>query len=428
MKFGELGKTIRLGIIGLGGRGYGQTETLLDMPDVEIAAACDVYQDRVDDMIKLVKERRGTDCFGTTDYHEVNRMPDLDAVVIMTDWTSHIRIAIDAMRCGKDVAIEVGPASSVQECWDLVHTQEDTGKIFMLLENGCFEDQPLTLLNMVRKNVFGELVYCSAGYQHDLRSEIGNGDVYRHYRQANFLHRNGEIYPTHEIGPLAKLLQINRGNRMISLTAMSSKAVGLHQWFLKNRPDRPDLGAARVPQGDIAAVLIRCANGELISLTHDCTLPRPYAQDFRVQGEKGIWQEAGHVICIEGETPPDEWGENQFEPDSRLFEKYQHPMWKAYEKFGLRGDHGGLDYLTLRSFVEVVQNQAQPPIDVYDAASWVAIGCLSEESIALGGSPVAIPDFTNGRWMTRGADAPAWYSLDGVYPEEFEDLLPEENS
>ncbi len=422
MKFGEQNRTIRLGIIGMGGRGFGQTETLLDMPDVEIRAICDVYQDRVENGIKLVKERRGTECFGTLNYRELNRLPELDAVVIMTDWTTHIRIAIDAMRCGKDAAIEVGPASSVQECWDLVHAQEETGRVFMFLENCCYEDQHLTLLNMVQKGVFGELVFCAGGYQHDLRDEIGNGDIYRHYRQDNFLHRNGEIYPTHEVGPLSKLLRINRGNRMLSLTAMSSKSVGLHQWFLTHRSDRPDLGTARVTQGDIAAVLIRCAGGELISLTHDCTLPRPYDQNFRVQGEKGVWREAGHVICIENNSPPDEYGENQYEPDSRLFTQYRHPMWKAYEEFGLRGDHGGLDYLTLRAFVEVVQKQAQSPIDVYDAAAWMAVGCLSEESIALGGTPVAIPDFTNGRWMTRKADKPSWYALDGVYPEEFEDL------
>ena len=127
MKFTDVNRTIRLGIIGLGGRGYGQTETLLDMPDVEIAAVCDKYQDRTDAGVELVKRRRGTNCFGTTDYRQINRMEGLDAVVIMTDWELHARIAIDAMRCGKAVAMEVGPASSLDECWSLVHTSEDTG-------------------------------------------------------------------------------------------------------------------------------------------------------------------------------------------------------------------------------------------------------------------------------------------------------------
>ncbi len=424
MKFGELNRTIRLGIIGLGGRGYGQTETLLEMPDVEIGAVCDVYPDRVADGIALVKSRRGTECFGTTDYKLVNRMKDLDAVVIMTDWASHIRIAIDAMRCGKPVGMEVGPASSIDECWSLVHTSEDTGLTCMLLENGCYENQPLTLLNMIRKQVFGELVFCAGGYQHDLREEIGNGDVNRHYRQAHFLHRNGELYPTHEIGPIAKLLNINRGNRMVSLTGMSSKAAGLHEWFLKNRADRPDLCRYKVTQGDISSVLIRCANGELIQLTHDCTLPRPFAQEVRVQGTNGVWREAGHSIFIEGESPAcedDDW--HEWEGDQRWFEKYQHPLWKAYEQFGMHGGHGGLDYVMLRAFVEVIQKNGQPPIDVYDAAAWMSIACLSEQSVALGGTPVPIPDFTNGRWITRGPDVPSWYSLDDVYPEQFEDLL-----
>ena len=423
MKFGEINRTIRLGIIGLGGRGCGQMETLLDMPDVEIAAVCDVYPDRVANGVEMVKKARGNDCFGTEDYRRVNRLEGLDAVVVMSDWSTHARIAIDAMRCGKDAAIEVGPASSVQECWDLVHTVEDTGRIFMFLENQCYEDQTLTLLNMIRSGVFGELVYASGGYQHDLRDEIGNGDVYRHYRQRNFFHRNGEIYPTHELGLLAKALNINRGNRMLSLTAMTSKSAGLHEWFQNHRADRPDLCAQRIAQGDIAGVMIRCANGELIQLTHDCTTPHPFCQDLRIQGAKGVWREISHSVYIEGESPNDEWGEAAWESDRRWFENYRHPLWKAYEKFGMHGGHGGLDYLTLRAFAEVIQKQAKPPIDVYDAASWMAVGCLSEDSAALGGTPVPIPDFTNGRWLNREPEPPSWYSLEGIYPEEFEDLI-----
>ena len=138
MRFGETGRTITLGIIGLGGRGCGQMATLLGMPDVEIGAVCDVYPDRVAYGVEMVKNARGKECFGTVDYREVNRMEGLDAVVVMSDWSTHVRIAIDAMRCGKDAAIEVGPASSIQECWDLVHTVEDTGRTFMFLENECY--------------------------------------------------------------------------------------------------------------------------------------------------------------------------------------------------------------------------------------------------------------------------------------------------
>lgn len=423
MRFGETGRTITLGIIGLGGRGCGQMATLLGMPDVEIGAVCDVYPDRVAYGVEMVKNARGKECFGTVDYREVNRMEGLDAVVVMSDWSTHVRIAIDAMRCGKDAAIEVGPASSIQECWDLVHTVEDTGRTFMFLENECYEDQTLTILNMIHKGVFGELVYVAGGYQHDLRDEIGNGDINRHYRQRNFFHRNGEIYPTHELGLLAKALDINRGNRMLTLTAMTSKSAGLHEWFLNHRADCPELCSQRVAQGDIAGVLIRCANGELIQLTHDCTTPHPFNEDFRIQGTKGLWRELGHCIYIEGDSPVNDWDEPEWEPDKRLLEKYRHPMWKAYEKFGMRGDHGGLDYLTLRAFVEVIQKHAVPPIDVYDAASWMAVGCLSEDSAAMGGAPVPIPDFTNGRWLNREPDRPSWYSLEDVYLEEYEDLL-----
>lgn len=417
MKFGEINRTVRLGIIGFGWRGSDQTETLLAMPDVEICAICDTDPERVKNGLELVKKTRGSECFGTGDYREVNRMADLDGVVIMTDWSTHTRIAVDALRCGKAVAMEVGPASSVQECWDLVHAVEDTNGTFMFLENQCYEDRTLTLLNMIRAGAFGQLVYASGGYQHDLRDEIGNGDTYGHYRQRNFLHRNGEIYPTHELGLLAKAVGINRGNRMVSLTAMASKAVGLHEWFVKNRPDRPDLASVGVAQGDIAAVLIKCANGELIQLVHDCTTPHPFNQDLRIQGTRGIWREAGGTIYIEGESPFEQW-----QPEEEQFKKYRHPMWQAYEKFGLRGGHDGLDYLTLRAFVDVVQNGGKSPIDVYDAAAWMSIGCLSEDSVAMGGCPVPIPDFTSGRWLNREVDVPSWYSLEDIYPDEFEDL------
>lgn len=325
MKFGEINRTIRLGIIGFGWRGYGQTETLLEMPDVEITAVCDVYPDRVELGREMVKKARGKDCFGTTDYREVNRREDVDAVVVMTDWSTHIRIAIDAMNCGKDAAIEVCPASSVQECWDLVHTVEDTGRKFMFLENQCYDDQTLALFNMIRHGVFGELVYAAGGYQHDLREEIGNGDINRHYRQRNFFHRNGEIYPTHELGFVAKALGINRGNRMLALTAMTTKAVGLHEWYEKNRIDRPELARQRVAQGDIAGVMIRCANGEMIHLTHDCTTPHPYNQGLPAPGLQGHLAGAEPLHLHRGRKPQGRVGRGQVGAGYGVAEKVPPP-------------------------------------------------------------------------------------------------------
>ena len=230
---------------------------------------------------------------------------------------------------------------------------------------------------MIHKGVFGTVVHCAGAYAHDLRDEIGNGDINRHYRQRHFLHRNGELYPTHELGPIANYLNINRGNRMTALTSMASKACG------------------------VVTTLIRCANGETIQLTHDCTLPRFYSRGGVIRGTKGMWMEDGRFIFLEGRTAADggTWTHRP-ESDAKYMQEYQHPLWQAYREFGVRGNHDGMDYLVLRAFVESIQNQSEPPIDVYDAAAWMSITALSEASIAAGSAPVSIPDFTDGKWIT----------------------------
>lgn len=452
MKMGVAGKEIRLGIIGLGGRGQGQMKTLLSMPDVQVTCVCDLYEDRVQAGIDICREMKGNEPVGTKRYREVLTRDDVDAVVVMTSWTTHLHIATEALRAGKRVAMEVGGAASVDECWQLVRTSEETGIPVMLLENCCYNREEMALLNMVKQGLFGELVHCAGGYQHDLREEIGNGDLARHYRQDNFLNRNGDLYPTHELGPIAKMLNINRGNRMLTLTSTASKARGLSAWLKERRGDS-ELSKAHVTQGDIVTTVIKCAHGETIVLTHDCTLPRPYSRGLRVQGTKGIYMEDNQSIFLEGKTQPkfDEWleknraelkknhkGENMDEVIERLrnsapdwlhewekfddyLKEYEHPLWKVYQEFGLRGGHGGMDYLVLRAFVESVQNQTEPPIDVYDAASWLVITCLSEQSAAMGGAPVAIPDFTDGNWICREAEAPNAYGLSKVFWEKFED-------
>ena len=277
MKLGTAGRCVRLGVIGFGFRGIPQLDLLLTMPDVEIAAVCDIHEDRVQTAQEHVRKARGVVPFGTTDYREVNAREDVEAVVIMTSWTTHALIAVDAMKHGKIVGTEVGGASSLDECWQLVRTSEETGVPLMLLENCCYNDTEMALLNMVRQGVFGELVHCRGGYLHDLRDEVGEGDLTLHYRQNNFLHRNGELYPTHELGPIAAYLKLNRGNRILSLVSMASKGIGEHAWLKEHRPDSP-LVHAKFCEGDVVTTMLKCANGETIVLTHDCTLPRPYSR------------------------------------------------------------------------------------------------------------------------------------------------------
>jgi predicted dehydrogenase len=399
-RLGIRGRDVRIGVIGLGCRGIGQMCTLLDMPDVKAAIVCDDWEDRAERGADIAKEHQGFRPDATTSAEDVFARDDIEGVAIFTSWQTHIPLAVRALRAGKYPALEVGGATSVEQLWELVRTSEQTRVPVMLLENCCYDRREMALLNMVRRGLFGELVHCGGGYCHDLREEIGNGDSTHHYRQDNFFHRNGELYPTHDLGPIAKYLDIGRGNAILTVSSTASKARGLSAWFAEHRPD---LASRHVCEGDVVDTILRCANGETIHLVHDCSLPRPYSRAGLVQGTKGIWQEDGAHIYLEGVSPGRKKGDwtERWEPEEKYLKRYEHLLWKKYREFGLRGGHGGMDYLVLRAWIESLQNRTPPPIDVYDTAIWMAVTCLSEQSVALNGAPVPMPDFTDGRWMTR---------------------------
>ena len=394
-------ETTNFAIIGLGGRGRGMLGEFLDVPGVRVVAVCDKYADRAEAGVRIVQEHSGMTPDLYLDYKELLKREDVAAVLIMTTWITHARIAVDAMRAGKHAAIEVGGAASIEECWQMVRASEETGKFCMLLENCCYDRNEMTLFNMVRQGLFGEIVHLEGGYRHDLRSEITLGRENRHGRLFNFMHRNGELYPTHQLGPICKLIGINRGNRMLTLSSITSKSRGLNVWLRDNKGADYDITEYPFNQGDVTTTMIRCANGETITLHHDCSLPRPYSRDYVIEGTRGIFQENSHG----GEIYLDSIGEKGKEPEWLEFppvrEKYEHPLWKKYSQEGVHGGHGGMDFLVLSAFAESVIEGHEPPIDVYDTAAWMAVTCLSEQSAAMGGLPVPIPDFTNGMWIDR---------------------------
>ena len=407
---------VKVAFVGLGGRGRSLLNLVLGhMPDVSVIGVCDLYEDRTDAGRKAV-----TDCgqpapAAVTDYRRLLEMKELDAVITPSSWDAHIPVVIDCMLAGKTAASEVGGAYSVDQCWELVKTYERTGVPCMMLENCCYGRKELMIFNMIRKGLFGEIVHCEGGYHHDLRDEVALGHENRHYRLDNYMNRNGELYPTHELGPLAKYLGINRGNRMVSLTAMSSSARGLNDWIVKNRGTGYENASYAFAQGDVVTTCIKCAHGQTIVLTHDTTLPRPYSRGNVVQGTRGIWSELAHGVLFDGQSDRPSW-EHVFTDIENYREEYEHPLWRNYKAVG---GHGGMDYLVLRAFIESVKNGTQPPIDVYDMASWMAVTALSEESVALGSMPVAIPDFTNGRWIKERPFTRSAYCLDDVCTECF---------
>lgn len=395
---------INIAYIGYGKRSQcilGGTLAPMLKNDVNILSVCDLYEDRAKAAADAVEELTGNRPFETTEYLSAINVSGVDAVLVETAWESHIDIACAAMECGKHVAIEVGGAYSVEDCWRMIRTQEKTGKQCMLLENCCYGRYEMMVMNIVSQGLFGDVVHCSGAYAHDLRSEISNGLADRHYRFRNYLNRNCENYPTHELGPIAQILQINRGNRMLSLTSTASCAKGLNEYNrITNGADHP-YATENFAQGDIVTTVIRCSKGQTITLVLDTTLPRYYGRAFTVRGTKGAYFEENNSLYFDGEH-------NQYEGDwsqqwgnaKILADKYDHPVWQTYKQNPI-GGHDGMDWLVLTEFFKAIKNETEVPIDVYDAAAWMSISTLSEHSINSGSAPVEIPDFTNGKWVIR---------------------------
>lgn len=396
----------RVGVIGLGGRGRGHIRhTLAGRDDVIVTAVCDVYEDRCLEMVDFCREKYGIEIAHTADYRELIERDDVDVVCIFSAWENHIPAAVYAMRHGKQAAAEVGGAYSLDDCWELIRAYEKTGIHCMFLENCCYNREEMMALNMVRQGLFGRVVHCEGGYQHDLRHEISFGAENRHYRLRNYQNRCCENYPTHELGPIAKVLDINRGNRMLSLSSMASGAFGLNDYAKKNSDVNPEFKTYRFKQGDIVKTNIICAGGELITLTLDTTLPRDYTRNFTVRGTNGYICGGTNKVLIDD-------GKDVSAPISDYYEKWEHPVWRHFLDEGVRGGHGGMDWLVFDAYFTSLRDGVVPPIDTFDMAAWMAITPLSEISIANNGAPVDIPDFTRGMWTHRADKNTGFYSLD----------------
>ena len=399
----------RIGLVGVGLRGTSHLRLLLERTDTTVVALCDIKPEAVQRGSDLVAEKGGKRPAGYTDGEEDFRnlvlRDDLDAVIIATPWLWHTPVAVAAMNAGKAVGVEVPAATTIQECWDLVNTSEKTGMPCMIMENVCYRRDVMTVLNMVRQGMFGELIHCHGGYQHDLRgikfqpgAEFGPGATGEaEWRTHHSITRNGDIYPTHGMGPVSKCLNINTGNRFETLTSVATKSRGLHNYIVEQGGEDHPNAHIQFKLGDIVTTLIKCANGETIMLSHDTNLPRPYSLNFRVQGTKGLWMSDNQSVYLEGVSPESD----QWEPFSNYSEEYDHPLWKRYTEESEGAGHGGMDFFVVHAFIESVKRKVPTPIDVYEAASWSVISPLSEQSIATGSAPVRFPDFTRGRWSKR---------------------------
>ena len=409
-------EVLNIAFIGVGLRGTNHLHNTLQRSDCKVVAICDIDERRNKialDMISKAGQSKPK-VFGKDeyDYRNLLELSEVDAVIIATPWLWHTRMAVDAMKAGKYTGLEVSAANTMEECWDLVNVHESTGTHLMILENVNYRRDVMAVLNMVKQNLFGELIHFRCGYQHDLRFvkfndgktpyglgvEFGEKGISESaWRTQHSLLRNADVYPTHGIGPIAAMCDINRGNRLVSITSMASKALGLNKYIVKHGgKDHPN-AKLKFKQGDVITSMIETANGETIIVTHDCNSPRPYSLGFRVQGSEGIWEVDGNRIYIEDKAEkPHQWDDA-----SKWLKQYDHPLWKRYEAEATGSGHGGMDFFVLNAFVESAKQNIAPPLDAYDAASWSAITPLSEVSIENNGEPQDFPDFTRGLWVKR---------------------------
>ena len=401
---------LKIGFIGLGQRGaaYGMTDgsigllgnVLKNSKDVIVTVICDKFQERLDAASKKIVEHGYPLPVQTTDYKEVMNA-DIDAIIISTSWDMHVKVAIEGMKAGIPVAIEVGGTHSVEDCWALVDCYEETKTPIFFMENCCYNKDEALATALVRKGLLGEVVYAQGYYAHDLREEIAGGIDTHHYRLKEYTEHNCDNYPTHQLGPISKILNITSGNRFTKLVSMSSKAKGLHEYIVNNPKYADRLGDRVFKQGDVTTTMIECENGETIFLKLDTTLPRLYERGITFSGTKGFYCQTTQSVVLDGKHDHEQ---TRYKDVFFNQEEYYNLLpydWKNITPEQLKAGHGGMDFIMLKHFFSNIKNGKPMEIDVYDAVTWMSVTALSELSIANGSTPVECPDFTRGKYKTR---------------------------
>ena len=395
-------KKTKIGFIGVGNRGRSLLNAILSIEWVEVPAICDIDPKALAASHEIIGKhgRQKATEYGKNelDYKKLVERDDLDAVIIATYWQWHTPMAVDAMKAGKYVGVEVPAALSIDECWQLVNTSEETGIPCMMMENWSFRQDNLALLNMIREGLFGDIVHCHCAHSHDcidhwfFDSETGEDRWPAEY----LVKYNRDQYPTHSLGPVLSWLDIPCGDTFDHITSMATDSKGINAMFSdKFGVDHP--GAKRkYAQGDIVTSMIRTKMGKTIMVNYDMQLPRPYDNRWAVQGTRGIYNEQRNALYIKDTSPE----YHQWEPFPPYQELYNHRYWQKGSEYQ-GGGHGGVDLIELGYFSKAVRDHKQTPIDVYESVLMSCVVALSGDSIAKGSQPIEVPDFTRGKWKTR---------------------------
>ena len=400
------GAPLRIGFVGVGARGTALLELLLKLGGVQVPAIADIDENNLR-RAQAAVEKHGQPrpegySRGTTDFQRLCGRNDLDLVLTATPWQWHTPVAVAAMKAGKHAATEIPAAVTVEECWELVETAEKTGRHCAMLENECYARNNLLVFNLIRSGLLGEPMFAEAGYMHDLRSAQFEATPWLLEESKR---RNGNLYPTHPVGPIAWWMDITRGDNFTFLVSMSSKSGGLHEYAAKKFGAGDARSQAQFALGDVNTTLLRTEQGRSVSLYFETSTPRPKEQLIGIQGNKGVYSGMEDKIFIDGRSNKAEgpnWLHNPaWEEMAAYRETYEHRLWKAHGAQAQGTAHGGTDYMVAWRFLKSFREGKAPDIDVYDAATWSAIAPLSEKSVAARSRPVDVPDFTRGKWKQR---------------------------
>ncbi len=392
-------RTIRMGVIGVGARGTGLMNVALAMKGVEVPALCDISEANLNRALGLVEKARGKRpegyLNGPADYQRMLARDDLDAVLVATPMQLHSQMSADALRAGKHVLSEVAAAVTLEGCWDIIRAADESRKVYMLAENVCYYRANLIVGQMVGKGLFGDLTYAECGYVHDCRGLLFKGDGSLTWRGELARSQSGNWYPSHSLGPVAQWLGVNRGDRLMSLVSSSSREAGVSHYAGKRFGKRY---AEAKFAGDSNHSLIRTAKGALIDLRFDVSSARPVKSTtyFTLQGTTASYddRDANPRIWLEGLTKDHAW-----QSLNNYAAEYESVLWKKSAAEAQKTGHGGADFFVISEFLDVLRTGRPSPTDARDAAAWSSIIPLSAASVAAGGKPMEIPDFTEGKWQ-----------------------------
>jgi predicted dehydrogenase len=398
---------VRWGAIGVGARGSGHVEQLSQIEGSEIVAISDLYPDwgknAADGVQKRTGKRPELYVGSPTEYHKMLARPDIDAVVIATPWEEHAPMAIAAMKAGKHAFVEVPMAFTMQDLWDVVNTSEQTGKHCMMMENCNYSRDELMFLSLCRQGLLGQLLHGEAAYLHPLCGQMheverGTGS----WRTKYYATKNGgNLYPTHGLGPVAQYMNLVRTeDNFDRLVSFASPAFGRNEYAKAHFPPDHKWNKMNFEGGDLSTQIIKTQLGRTIMVQWDETTPRPYSRHNLIMGTKGVLAGYPNRAAVEGLTKDnEEWAEG--ETYAKLYEKYDHPLWKRMGALAVKmGGHGGMDFIMRSRMVECLR--AGEPLDqnVYEGAMWSSVRPLSSKSETEGGAPQKFVDFTRGNWKT----------------------------